>query len=493
MIADYQALTNTKIMVFGKRAGTTSLYVLDTDENVIYSATVKVSHNVEELNGLIKNEFPDALVSAESIAGKLFLKGKVPTPSMAEKIIRLAEGYVSQPQMSKGKKGGAASDQSKEGGSATKSGAGKQASSGTAQKNELINQLNITMSTQVNLRVRIAEVSRNVSNKLGIKWGSQGVGTGKLNFVDSLGWGNLAVMVDALSTNGMISVLAEPNLTAMSGESASFLVGGQVPIPLIYGDTAVVEYKSFGVRLDFKPTVLSPNRISLQIEPEVSTLSSSTSLMIADSSLPIFTIGFSPEERIITIEDAAELKLAQPHVIRIETRPANTEGLDSVDQRLLLKNALRMRPDRIILGEVRGAEAFDMMQAMNTGHDGSMCTLHANSPLDALIRLENMLLMAEVNLPATALRRQIAGTIDIIVQIERMRDGLRRVTHITEVVGLEGEQYLTRDLFSFDYQGQSSQGNVVGQFVSGKIVPDFIEKARYYQLETRLKQVMGVN
>ena len=209
--------------------------------------------------------------------------------------------------------------------------------------------------------------------------------------------------------------------------------------------------------------------------------------------LNAMSFGFSPEERIITIEDAAELKLAQPHVIRIETRPANTEGLDAVDQRLLLKNALRMRPDRIILGEVRGAEAFDMMQAMNTGHDGSMCTLHANSPLDALIRLENMLLMAEVNLPATALRRQIAGTIDIIVQIERMRDGLRRVTHITEVVGLEGEQYLTRDLFSFDYQGQSSQGNVVGQFVSGKIVPDFIEKARYYQLETRLKQVMGVN
>lgn len=153
IIADYQALTNTKIMVFGKQAGTTSLYVLDTDENVIYSATVKVSHNVDELNGLIKNEFPDALVSAESIAGKLFLKGQVPTPSMAEKIIRLAEGYVSQP-MQKGKQGGAASGQTKGGKKATTSRAGKQTSSGTEQKNELINQLNITMSTQVNLRVR---------------------------------------------------------------------------------------------------------------------------------------------------------------------------------------------------------------------------------------------------------------------------------------------------------------------------------------------------
>lgn len=209
--------------------------------------------------------------------------------------------------------------------------------------------------------------------------------------------------------------------------------------------------------------------------------------------LNAMSFGFSPDERIITIEDAAELKLSQPHVIRIETRPASAEGLEAIDQRRLLKNALRMRPDRIILGEVRGAEAFDMMQAMNTGHDGSMCTLHANAPSDALIRLENMLLMADVNLPATALRRQIAATIDIIVQIERMRDGKRRVTHITELVGLEGDQYLTQDLFRFDYLGQDSQGNVLGQFLSAQTVPKFIEKARYYQLDTRLKQVMGVN
>ncbi|BAJ01070.1 Flp pilus assembly protein CpaC [Shewanella violacea DSS12] len=288
-IADYQALTNTKIMVFGKRAGTTSLYVLDADENVIYSASVKVSHNVTELNGLIRSEFPDALVSAESIAGKLFLKGRVPTPTMAEKIVRLSEGYVSQPQSSKGKQqGGKSSGQAKGSKQQGQNGGGQESQSGTGSKGELINQLEITMSTQVNLRVRIAEVSRNVSNKLGIKWGSQGFGTGKFAFSDGLGFSKLSVMVDALATNGMITVLAEPNLTAISGEKASFLVGGEVPIPLIYGDTVSIEYKPFGVRLDFKPTVLSPNRISLQIEPEVSTISQSTNVVMGDSSFPVF-------------------------------------------------------------------------------------------------------------------------------------------------------------------------------------------------------------
>ena len=130
------------------------------------------------------------------------------------------------------------------------------------------------------------------------------------------------------------------------------------------------------------------------------------------------SFGISPDERIITIEDAAELKLQQPHVVSIETRPESIEGASAIGQRELLRNALRMRPDRIILGEVRGAEAFDMMQAMNTGHDGSMSTLHANSPSDALIRLENMLLMAEMRLPISALRRQIASTLDVIVQVE---------------------------------------------------------------------------
>ncbi|WP_428451392.1 CpaF family protein [Photobacterium kasasachensis] len=208
--------------------------------------------------------------------------------------------------------------------------------------------------------------------------------------------------------------------------------------------------------------------------------------------LNAMSFGISPEERIITIEDAAELKLQQPHVVRVETRPANAEGTAAIDQRSLLRNALRMRPDRIILGEVRGAEAFDMMQAMNTGHEGSMCTLHANSPTDALIRLENMLLMAEARLPLSAIRRQVASTLDVVIQIERMRDGRRRVVNIAEIVGLEGEQYLTHDLFRFNYEDQDAQGNLLGQFVSAKTLPRFGHKTRYYQLETQLKRVMGV-
>ena len=279
-VADYQTLTNTKIIVFGKKAGATSLYVLDAAENLIYSATVKVNHNVSELNTLIKNEFPDASVSAESTAGKLFLKGLVPTPTMAEKIVRLAEGYVSK------------TDSSQQSGSQDSDGeqqeASNQTTSSTLNKDELINQLSVTMPTQVNLRVRIAEVSRTVSNKLGIKWGSVNGGTGSFSWADVGDWSKLSVMIDALATSGMISMLAEPNLTAISGEKASFLVGGEIPLPVVYGDTANIIYKSFGVRLDFKPTVLSKNRIRLQIEPEVSTISQQTNVQISNSSFPIF-------------------------------------------------------------------------------------------------------------------------------------------------------------------------------------------------------------
>ncbi|QUM88791.1 type II and III secretion system protein family protein [Moritella sp. 36] len=293
-IADYQTLTNTKIMVFGKKTGSTSLYVLDAKENVIYSATVKVNHNVIELNALIHNEFPDAIFNAESTAGKLFLKGQVPTPSMAEKIVRLSEGYVSALANTE-------SSDSKEG-SNTQNSTGSDNKDKSAEnkidKDELINQLQVTMPNQVNLRIRIAEVSRKVSNKLGIKWGSQGFGTGTFSFLDSsggnigglnpAGWADLSVIVDALATNGMMSVLAEPNLTAMSGEEASFLVGGEIPIPLVYGDTASIEYKKFGVKLDFKPIVLSANQISLQVFSEVSSVSSETSIQIGGSSLPTF-------------------------------------------------------------------------------------------------------------------------------------------------------------------------------------------------------------
>src|ERR1700758_5006316 len=145
------------------------------------------------------------------------------------------------------------------------------------------------------------------------------------------------------------------------------------------------------------------------------------------------------DERIVTIEDAAELQLQQPHVVRLETRPANLEGKGEITMRDLLKNALRMRPDRIIVGEIRGAEALDMLQAMNTGHDGSLGTIHATRPREALTRLENMIGMSGINLPSRAMRTQIASAIDMIVQVSRMRDGVRRITNITEVVGMEGD------------------------------------------------------
>jgi pilus assembly protein CpaF len=197
-----------------------------------------------------------------------------------------------------------------------------------------------------------------------------------------------------------------------------------------------------------------------------------------------------PNERVVTIEDAAELQLQQPHVVRLETRPANLEGTGEITMRDLVKNALRMRPDRIICGEVRGPEALDMLQAMNTGHDGSMCTLHANNPREALTRLENMIGMAGVNLPSKAVRTQITGAVHLIVQVQRMRDGVRRVTHITEVIGMEGEVVTTQDLFTFEYEGENRDGTLVGQFKSSGVRPHFSKRAAYFGLERALQQAM---
>lgn len=181
----------------------------------------------------------------------------------------------------------------------------------------------------------------------------------------------------------------------------------------------------------------------------------------------------SPDERIITIEDAAELQLQQEHVIRLETRPESAEGGGRVDQRDLMKNALRMRPDRIILGEVRGGECFDMLQAMNTGHDGSLCTVHANTPRDALMRLENMVMMANMQLPLSAIRRQIASAVDLIVQIERMRDGARRVVSIMEICGMEEEVIQTQELHIFRSRAGSSATQVVGEHIGSGLRPNF--------------------
>ena len=187
--------------------------------------------------------------------------------------------------------------------------------------------------------------------------------------------------------------------------------------------------------------------------------------------------GFIPTtERIVTIEDAAELQLRQPHVARLETRPPNIEGQGAVLQRQLLVNTLRMRPDRIIVGEVRGDEALDMLQAMNTGHDGSLTTIHANSPRDAISRLEVMISMASSNLSMRAVRHQIASAIDVFIQCVRLSDGTRRVSHITECVGMEGDQVTTQDVFTFEKTGVSTEGRVTGRFRATGIRPKFSEK-----------------
>jgi pilus assembly protein CpaF len=195
-------------------------------------------------------------------------------------------------------------------------------------------------------------------------------------------------------------------------------------------------------------------------------------------------------ERTVTIEDAAELQLQQPHVVRLETRTANLEGTGEITMRDLLSNALRMRPDRIIIGECRGPEALDMLQAMNTGHDGSMSTIHANNPREALTRLENMIGMAGINLPSRAMRTQIASAVHLICQVQRMRDGGRRVSHITEVVGMEGEIITTQDLFTFQFQGEGTDGKLKGAFNSSGIRPAFLPRAEYFGLDRALLEVI---
>ncbi len=195
-------------------------------------------------------------------------------------------------------------------------------------------------------------------------------------------------------------------------------------------------------------------------------------------------------ERIVTIEDAAELQLQQPHVVRLETRPPNLEGDNEVSMRDLVKNSLRMRPDRIILGEVRSSEAVDMLQAMNTGHDGSLCTIHANNPREALTRLENMVGMAGINLPSKAVRTQISSAVDLIIQVSRMRDGKRRITHVTEVVGMEGDVVTTQDLYTYKFETEDADGNLVGSFASAGIKPKFSERAAYFGLEDILMECL---
>ncbi len=207
--------------------------------------------------------------------------------------------------------------------------------------------------------------------------------------------------------------------------------------------------------------------------------------------LNCLTAYIDDDERVITCEDAAELQLQQPHVVRLETRPPNLEGEGEITMRDLVRNCLRMRPDRIIVGEVRGPEAFDLLQAMNTGHDGSMGTLHANSPREAISRVESMITMGGFQLPPKTIREMIVGSIDVIVQASRLRDGSRNITHITEVVGMEGDVVITQDLFVYEVLGEDDNGKVLGRHRSTGIAkPHFWERARYFGEDVRLAEAL---
>ena len=207
--------------------------------------------------------------------------------------------------------------------------------------------------------------------------------------------------------------------------------------------------------------------------------------------LNCLTAFIHPDERIITCEDAAELQLQQPHVVRLETRPPNLEGKGKITMSDLVKNCLRMRPERIIVGEVRGPEAFDLLQAMNTGHDGSMGTLHANSPREGLSRLESMITMGGFSLPVRTIREMIVGSIDVVIQATRLRDGSRKITHITEVLGMEGDVIVTQDLVLYEMDGEDADGKIMGEHKSTGIArPAFWERARYFNLEKELAMAL---
>jgi pilus assembly protein CpaF len=188
-------------------------------------------------------------------------------------------------------------------------------------------------------------------------------------------------------------------------------------------------------------------------------------------------------ERIVTIEDSAELQLQQPHVVRLETRPANIEGKGEVTQRDLVKNALRMRPDRIVIGEVRGAEAIDMLQAMNTGHDGSLTTIHANSPRDALSRMETMIQMTGMRLSDRAMRQQMGSAVDLVIQVARLTDGTRRITSISEITGMEGDTITMQEVFTYERKGIDKDGRVIGRFRPTGVRPRFAERLKTYGMQ----------
>jgi pilus assembly protein CpaF len=246
----------------------------------------------------------------------------------------------------------------------------------------------------------------------------------------------------------------------------------------------LVTFKSVSPELARALEIAAQCRLNILISG--GTGSGKTTLLNAMSAL------IDPGERVITIEDTAELQLRQPHVLPLETRPPNLEDRGQITQRDLLRNALRMRPDRIIVGEVRGPEAFDMLQAMNTGHNGSMSTIHANSARDALARVENMVMMANINLPSRVIRGQIVSALDLIVHIERMRDGTRRITEVSEVVGMEQDVITLGNLFTFKYEGENPDGSLAGTFEPTGARPRFLPRLNYYGLGPAFLKAISV-
>jgi pilus assembly protein CpaF len=284
-------------------------------------------------------------------------------------------------------------------------------------------------------------------------------------------------MVDArLKDGSRVNIVFQP--LALDGPYLSIRKFGKKGIDF----AKLIEYKALTLPVARVLEIAAQARLNVIISG--GTGSGKTTLMNAMSRM------IDTGERIVTIEDAAELQLQQPHVVRMETRPASLEGRGEITQRDLVRNALRMRPDRVIIGEVRSGEAFDMLQAMNTGHDGSMSTIHANTTRDALIRVENMVQMGNMGLPSKAIRQQIVGAVDMIVQVERQRDGGRRVTQVTEVCGMEGEIITMNDIFQFEILGEGPDGRLTGHYKVSRVPPSFLRRLSYFGLDRQWKAAL---
>jgi pilus assembly protein CpaF len=285
-------------------------------------------------------------------------------------------------------------------------------------------------------------------------------------------------MVDARLKDGSRVNIVFPPL-ALDGPYVSIRKFGKKPIDL----AKLIEFGALTPTVARALEIASKCRLNVIISG--GTGSGKTTMMNALSRF------IAQDERVLTVEDAAELQLQQPHVVRLETRPNSLEGKGEVNQRELVRNALRMRPDRIIIGEVRGGEAFDMLQAMNTGHDGSMSTIHANNTRDALIRIENMVQMGHMGLPSNAIRTQIVSAVDLIIQVARQRDGGRRVTQVSEICGMEGDVIAINDIFILELLGQDRDGRLHGTYHRSRVPPSFMPRLTYFGLDKAWQEVMS--